>query len=184
MKFRYIALLLLTCISCQKKSPLEDLLACNSIEKPSFNKTSIDFNKKFSIKTSKNWKTNLYYDDFQSSIMTADTTKSLTETFIFEAAMYNGMLEFTGIFNAKLHAEIDRKNLALLQENYFDWHGFPAYYNLVKGIKNKRPFQELSIYINHDSASYIRVQTQVYGTDNTQERLCNSLHVFNGLKIK
>ncbi|PCI31555.1 MAG: hypothetical protein COB60_11245 [Flavobacteriaceae bacterium] len=184
MKSYVLLLFILLGVSCQKPSPLEQLLSCESSEKIIFNKTSTDFNKNFSIKTSTHWKTNLYYDDFQSSIMTADTTKALNETFIFEAAIYNGALEFTAEFNANLQATIAQNNQSLLQEDFFDWQGYPAYFNLVKGMKNERPFQELSIYINHSPTTYLRVQTQVYGTKNVRDRLCYSLQVFNGLKIK
>lgn len=183
MKFYSLILVLILGVSCQKQSALTILLDCESTENLAFNKTSTDFNKNFSIRTLTSWKTNLYYDDFQSSVMTADTTKALTETFIFEAAMYSGTLEFTATFNAQILAKIDQNKQTLIVENFFEWQGFPAYFNLVKGIKNKRPFQELNIYINHAPNHYLKVQTQVYGTKNANQRMCNSMALFNQLKI-
>ncbi|PCH77345.1 MAG: hypothetical protein COB98_03600 [Flavobacteriaceae bacterium] len=186
MKIIYIPIILscLLCISCHKKSELAQLLDCDVLENTVLNKESTDFNKTFSILTSKHWKTNLYYDNFQSSIMTADTTKSLSKTFIFEAALYHGDLSFTEKFNASIKVKLVEKKLELVQENYFNWQEKPAYYILVKGMKNKRNYQELTIYINHSSHAYLKAQTQVYGDINIQERLCSSLQLFNTLKIK
>jgi len=186
MRFFYLSLFV-SCFfitSCQKKSPLEQLLSCEKTGTITLDKLSTDFNKSFSIETSKYWKTNLYYDDFQSSIMTADTTQALTKAFIFEAAMYSGALEFTADFNANILANIDKKEQTVLQENYFKWQEKPAYYSLIKGLKNKHPYQELTIYINNSETAYIKAQIQVYGSENIQERLCNALSLFDTLKIK
>lgn len=186
MKVIHIPLILLviSVVSCHKQSKLEELLTCENTEIITLNKTSTDFNKTFSIRTSKDWKTKLYYDDFESSIMTADTTKALTNTFIFEVAMYSGDLEFTALFNATLKAKTAENNLELLQENYFDWQNKRGYYTIAKGFKNNYHYQEMNIYINHSSTHYLKAEIQVYGDQNIAERLCSSLLLFNTLKIK
>ncbi|MBL4745691.1 MAG: hypothetical protein JKY08_04935 [Flavobacteriaceae bacterium] len=182
--FTAIILVSLCFFSCQNPSKLEQLLACESSETFRFDKTSTDFNKTFSIQNYKKWKTNLYYDEYQSSIMIADTTKALDKTFIFEIAMYDGELNFTAAFNAGLKAKIEQNNLELVEENYFKWQDKPAYYSRSKGIKNKRNYQELNIYINHEPTRYLKAQIQVYGDQNIQERFCSSLQLFTTLKIK
>jgi len=186
MKNSYLSIILLTVllVSCYTPSPVEHLLSCKSPKTITLDKTSIDFKGEFSFKTSSDWKTNYYNDTFQSSIMTADTTKSLSKTFIFEAAMYTEALEFTSTFKNSLQAKTTADNLTLVDENYFKWNGSPAYYRLVKGMKNQRTYQELNIYLNFSKTTYLKAQTQVYGDKNAAERICSSLQLFNTLKIK
>ncbi|AUC23323.1 hypothetical protein BTO15_15005 [Polaribacter sejongensis] len=47
-----------------------------------------DVKNLFSLELPKSWKTNLYYDDIQSSIYTADTTKQLTESLLLEYTIF------------------------------------------------------------------------------------------------
>ena len=57
-----------------------------------------DIFKKYKIKLPKSWKTQLYYDEFQSQIFSADTTKSLADTYILDISWHQGELNLDESF--------------------------------------------------------------------------------------
>ena len=64
-----------------------------------------DVKKTFSVAYPKNWKTNLYFDETQSSIFTADTTKQLTETVLLDITFINKEINFNDSFKLQQEQE-------------------------------------------------------------------------------
>ena len=59
----------------------------------------------FTVDIPKNWKTNLFYDDLQSSIYTADTSKQLTKTILLDFSFIQKKISLNEIFVLKLEQE-------------------------------------------------------------------------------
>lgn len=85
----YFLLTSLLLMSCQDKSEISQEFNC---QKVSFNNLEIveDVKDLFSLEIPKDWKTNLYQDEVQSSVFTADTTKQLTETVLLDILTFAG----------------------------------------------------------------------------------------------
>ena len=78
----FVGASLLLC-SCSQQSEVSKKFNCKPTNFTNLEKIE-DVKNLFSLEIPKKWKTNLYYDDLQSSIYTADTTKQLTETFLLD----------------------------------------------------------------------------------------------------
>ena len=109
-----IASLLL--FSCQNKSELSKEFNCESTTFKDL-ETVDDVKNLFSIEIPKNWKTNLYKDEVQSSIFTADTTKQLTETVLLDVTFIQNKLKFDEAFLLQQEQEYLSKNLIKIKAN-------------------------------------------------------------------
>ena len=98
MKKVILLILTISVISCQKNE-LSDEFNCKTTSEFSEVKEIRDVLKKFKITLPTKWKTQLYYDDFQSEIYSADTTKSLKETYILDISWHQGELNLDEFFD-------------------------------------------------------------------------------------
>ena len=92
------------------QSKLSKELGC---EKTSFSnlETVEDVHKNFSVKLPDNWKTNLYFDNSQSSIYSADTTKQLIETYLVDITMISSKIDFDNPFILDYKNQLTKNNL-------------------------------------------------------------------------
>ena len=96
-----LLLSVLICCSCSSKTGLNKEFSCNNYSIKN-TKTTKDFKNKFELTIPTKWKTNLYYDNIQSSIYTADTTRQLTETVLIDATQVNDNYTFDKYFMNQL----------------------------------------------------------------------------------
>ncbi|MFD1316275.1 hypothetical protein [Namhaeicola litoreus] len=183
---RFFTLLLLTLflsiISC-KKSEIGNQMGCVSHKSFSDTKVYKDALKKFKLELPKDWKTQLYVDEYKSEIYTADTTIELTSSFILDVAWHQGSVEFNEEF-VKKFVDIQLKNeLLLLEQGEMTVKGFPAFYDHSKGHQNGFDFNFIQIYIKTKPDEYYTLSSKVYGIENIDERLCTSLAILDDLEF-
>lgn len=182
MKFKLILLLLLAVFfnSCNKKSELETSFKCqNSITDIELKEIK-DVKKNFKINVPKSWKTELYFDEFQSAIFTADTTKQLSETFILDTTWKSGELILDESLEEKIKSNSD---LTIINSKFENINDKPSYWHHSSGKKNNFDFNTLDVYIKTSIDSYILVSTQIYGNENVSQRICESIKLINTLEF-
>lgn len=182
MKKLLIFLLFIIIFSCKKQSKLAINFNCNT-KISAIKKEVTDFNKNFMLKIPKNWKTELYYNNFQSEIFTADTTKQLTETFILDVAYNQGNLELTPNYYNKIDSIFGSKNLTITSSKQIIFKSKPAYYYVAKGVKNNFPYQQLNLLVKTSENTYLSAYTEVYGTKNVIPRFCKSISILNSIRF-
>lgn len=168
--------------SCTKQSELSKKLNCNA-SKTTNSKVYTDFKNNFKISIPTNWKTELYYNDYQSEIFTADTTKQLSETFIIDAAFNYGNLEFTEDFYKKTDSILAISNLKKVKGDRLKFKSKPAYYYLVTGSKNGFVYNQLNLIVKLSQATYFTAYSEIYGTATVEERICESIALLNSIEF-
>ncbi|MGB5323290.1 hypothetical protein, partial [Lutimonas sp.] len=88
-------------MSCQN-SKFEKEFECETPISYTKTKTYKDVLNHFQIDVPEYWKSELYYDEYQSALYTADTTKSLRETFILDIAWHQGELVLNKDFEVRV----------------------------------------------------------------------------------
>lgn len=182
MKFKFVIIFIFLTflISCQKKSALDKSFNCNSSIASLKTKVIKDVKKNFRLHIPTNWKTKLYYDEFQSDIFSADTTKQLTQTYILDASWKMGNLEFNSEFEQKIK---ENTQFEILNSKYEKFKGKNAYWYLSKGKNKGFDYQILKIFIKTGVDSYLEIYTEVYGDKNIKDRLCESIALINTIEF-
>lgn len=175
MKFLYL-ILLFSIISCSNKFELEKRFDC-STSKIKNTKQFTDFRKNYKIEIPKNWKTNLYYNSFQSEIFTADTTKQLTETYILDTSFNLGELKFDTSFIKKIDSVLIANDLELVSYGKEKFNKKPSYWYLSKGNKKGFTYHQLDFFTKLSKTNYFSTTTKVYGEHNINERFCESISI-------
>lgn len=171
------------------------LFSCNNIPEISadFNcKTSIfknletvdDVKNLFSIELPKNWKTNLYQDEVQSSIFSADTTKQLTKTVLLDVTFIQNKINLDDTFVLKQEQENLAKNLIKIKSKEMVLLDKPSFYMLFKGKKGEFNYQICNIFIKINESNFILAKTEVYGDSLINSRLCKSFTLIDNIKLK
>lgn len=179
----YILLLTTFLISCKEQSSMQKEFDCSSsIDLFNLKKVN-DFNKKFSVKVPKNWTKQLYYNNFESKIMVADSTKSLTKSYIFEASLIQGSLLINKDFTTKKTEELIAENQFTsidFKEGYFK--KMPCVWFSAKGKKNAFKYLLFQVYVKKNDREYLEFTTKVFGETEVTERLCESFHLMNSIQ--
>ncbi len=183
MKKTIILLLTLSVLSCQKNS-IKSELGCGSTPKLGETKEIRDILKKFKLIVPKNWETQLYYDDFKSQIYAADTTKQLNETYILDVAWHQGELT---INDALAKSVVDTLNLkeqmTTVKSGFGEFKKKPTYWNLSQGKKSGRLYTFIQLYLKTEVDEYFLLTTKLYGDIDVNARLCESIALFDKVKI-
>ncbi|WP_144894524.1 hypothetical protein [Lutibacter sp. Hel_I_33_5] len=140
--------------------------------------------KLFSTEIPKNWKTNLFYDDVQSSIYTADTTKQLTETTLLDITFVNQKIVFDSIFKQKMLKKHQSNKLSLLKFEQTTLLNKPAILDIAKGTKGNFPYQIANLFVKINASNFMHVKTEVYGDSLVNERLCKSINLIERIQLK
>lgn len=182
MKFKSVLFLffLIIVTSCTKKSILETTFDCRS--STTFTKTKVvkDVQKNFKITIPTNWKTQLYFDEYQSDVFTADTVKQLTQTYILDTSWKMGELVLNKEFESKIKEQSEFEITNFKFENILNK---PAFWYLSKGKKKNYDYYLLKIYLKTAVDSYLEITTEIYGNKNINERLCESLSLIKTIKF-
>ena len=181
-KYWIILIASVVVISCSKQTALEKTFNCKATNLESL-KPMLDFNKNFSINIPTDWKTNLYYNEFQSEIFTADTTKQLTDTYILNTSFNYGTLQLNHEFYAKTDSIFNSLNLKKVNSGNIQFQDKPSYWQIVKGEKNGFPYQQFSLYVVLSKNTYFNAVTEVYGETAINDRICESIAIINQIEF-
>lgn len=182
-KFIVIIIVSSSLLSCQPNDLITEF-DCTSSINMSDSKEMRDILKKFIISVPKTWKTQLYYDEFKSQIYSADTTKSLTETYVLDIAWHQGELNLNEFFEQKVIDTLAiKEQLTTYKSKFGKFHGKDAYWNLSEGIDSGYPYNHLELYIKTDIDEYFTITTKIYGQDNIDTRLCESILIVDKINF-
>ncbi|PHR72920.1 MAG: hypothetical protein COA67_04240 [Lutibacter sp.] len=179
-KFGIVLLILITTTSCVKKTVLETTFDCSNSVSFSDTKKVKDIKKNFTIAVPENWKTQLYYDEFQSDIFTADTTKELSDTYILDASWKFGELILDTGFETKMRSNSDMNVVISKFENIQEK---PAFWYVEKGENKGFDYQVLHIYLKTSVDTYLEIKTEVYGSKNVEKRFCESMQIIKSIEF-
>lgn len=178
-----IALCILVLTSCGKND-LTSEFDCGSSSYSSELKEYRDVLKKFRASVPASWKTQLYYDDFQSQLFSADTTKSLTETYVIDIAWHQGELALDEFFDQKVKDTLAIKDqLSNLKSSLSRFKDRPSYWNLSKGKMGQHNYHFLQVYVKTAPDEYFTLGTKVYGDQQVDERLCESIDLYQRMEF-
>ncbi len=179
-KFRVVFLILITVTSCAKKTVLETTFDCSNSVLFSDTKKVKDIKKNFAIAVPQNWKTQLYYDEFQSDIFTADTIKELSDTYILDTSWKLGELKLNTEFETKM---LSSSNLSVLNSKFEDIQEKPAFWYVQKGENKGFDYQVLYIYVKTSVDTYLEIKIEVYGSKNVEKRFCESMQIIKSIEF-
>ena len=178
-----MGLLVLLVSSCQN-SAFEQEFDCNTPIEYSQTKTYKDVLSHFKVKIPKSWKTELYYDEYQSKLYTADTTKSLRETFIIDMTWHQGELLFNKDFEVAVAENASQKlQLVPVKSGHGDFLGKPAFYHISTGKSESLNWHYLEVYIRYNVDEYYTMTSKIYGNEFVTERICASFGLFKTLEF-
>ena len=182
MKYLYVLVSIIFFVSCKKQSNLQKDFVCKTV---SFSKTKevVDFKKQFSIVTPSKWKTNLYYDNVQTQVYTADTTKQLTETYILDIALNSGELVLDTIFKNKIIQNLNIEKLQNLKYKFDTFKGKPSLWFVSKGKKKNLDYYFFQLFVQNSATDYYEMTTKIYGNKLLDERLCESIAIISKIKF-
>jgi hypothetical protein len=180
LKLMLLLFILITTISCHKKSSLEKEFNCSNSIDLSNSKEYRDIKKNYKISIPIQWKTKLYFDEYQSDIFTADTIKQLSDSYIIDTSWKMGELNFDEGFISKINSQTD---LEVVNSKLLTFLGHPTYWSLSEGKKGKLEYHIFNLYIKTSFDSYLLASAQIYGNQNIEKRLCESISIFNTIKI-
>jgi len=169
--------------SCQDKTEIEKDFSCNSSSFSDLEITS-DFKNLFSMELPKNWKTKLYFDDGQSSIFGADTTRQLTKSFLLDVSFVQKSINFDEIFKLNLEREKLSEQLIRIKNKNTKFNDKESYYSLSVGKKGNYPYQILDYFIKINDQNFLHVKTQIYGDAKVNDRLCTAINLIEKIKIQ
>lgn len=167
--------------SCAHQTEISKYFNCKTT---SFKNLEVveDVKNVFSIEIPKTWKTNLYYDDLQSSIYTADTTKQLTESLLLDVTFINKNINFDTSFKLEQEQENLSKRLIKIKSEETTFLEKPSYYTVSKGKKREFNYQVCNIFIKINDQSFILAKAEVYGDSLVNKRLCNAIALIENIK--
>ncbi len=167
---------------CKNQSELSETFKCKS-SKLSNLETYSDFKQNFKISIPNNWNTELYYDEFQSEIFTADTTKQLSETYILDASFNYGNLEINKAFYLKTDSILAVSNLQKVKGETIQFKSKPAYWYLVSGTKKGFTYHQFNLMVKLSKETYFTAYSEIYGTDKVDERICESISLLDKIEF-
>tara|TARA_B110000046_G_scaffold183054_1_gene218339 strand:- start:17756 stop:18310 length:555 start_codon:yes stop_codon:yes gene_type:complete len=182
MKYRILFLASLLSFSCTDESEIREDFSCTN---SAFNNLEIvdDIKNLFSVQIPANWKINLYKDEVQSSIFTADTTKQLTETILLDVTFINNKINFDDAFLLQQEQENLVRNLIKTKSKKITLLEKPSIYIIYKGKKGKFNYQTCHTFVKIDEKNIIFAKTEVYGDSLVNQRFCNSFSLIENIKI-
>ncbi len=185
LKLGFLVSFLIFVIGCNTKKEYPETLLNKTFHcKADLNfnnlKSTKDIKNNFTIQLPENWKTNTYFDDKQSDIYTADTTKTLNSTYILNVSHYQEAI--------KLDQELVEKsnsypNLELIFSEFEKFKGKPSYWHFSKGYKESIDYQMLNLYVKLDDNAYVVITLEIYGNENVQVRTCEAIQLINTIEF-
>jgi len=168
--------------SCTHQSKIREEFNCKTAHFKNVEEVK-DVKNLFSIEIPKTWNTNLFYDDLQSSIYTADTTKQLTESLLLDVTFINKSINFDTSFKLKQEQENLSKRLIKIASEETILLEKPSYYVISKGKKGKFEYQVCHFFIKTNEQNFILAKAEIYGDSLVNDRLCNAFALIEKIKL-
>tara|TARA_R110002073_G_scaffold128999_3_gene275071 strand:- start:26659 stop:27207 length:549 start_codon:yes stop_codon:yes gene_type:complete len=181
MKRVLVFLAFITIVSCHSKSKISKELDCQP-DSYSNLETIEDFKKLFTVQFPDNWKTNLYYDNNQSSIYSADTTKQLTETVLIDITHVSNALKLDSDFIQKFKTSLTDQKLVESTSYKLKFQEKESYYSRALGKKRNFAYEICNLFIKINDNNYIHAKAEVYGDYLINERLCNAISLLEKIE--
>ncbi|WP_347174891.1 hypothetical protein [Polaribacter uvawellassae] len=169
--------------SCNTSSALAKEFSCSNTKFTGNLEQNTDIKKTFSIQIPTHWKTNFFYNDLQSSIYFADTTKQLTETVLIDITHIKSDYKFDTDFEKSILKNDSIQQLVNSKKAQFSFLENNAFYAVSKGRKGNFPYQIVNIFINKNSINSYHIKTEIYGDTQINERLCKAINLINSLEL-
>jgi len=169
-------------IACSNQSELSKKFKCENTNLEDAPSAS-DFNKNFRLNIATSWKKDLYYNNYQSELFAADTTKQLTETFILGTSFNLGELNFDKTFYQKSDSILKASNLQKLDFGNITFQSKPAFWYVAKGSKNNFKYQTFNLSVKLSENTYFNAFSEIYGEENIEERICKSIAIIETVEF-
>ena len=177
-----IGLLLIVLSSCSNQSELSRSFNCENSNNE--NKTiQKDFHNNFKLNIPISWKTELYYDNFQSEIFTADTVKQLTETYILDLSYNLGSVQFNDDYFFKNDSILSNRNLKIIKSKNILFQDKPSFWYVSKGVKNGYTYHQFNLTVVLSENSYFNSFIEVYGEDDVDSRICDAISIIENIEF-
>jgi hypothetical protein len=137
----------------------------------------------FAVELPKTWKINLFYDEIQSSIYTADTTKQFTETILLDITYIEKPILFNEAFLLNLEREKLGDKLIRIHSQKRKFKGKEAYFTTFIGKKKNYKYKVLEMYVKINKKSFLHTKTEIYGDSLIDQRLCKAIHLIDKINF-
>ena len=178
MKIKTLLFLAIVLNSCSNKTSFVDTFDCELETFPNLERIE-DVKKIFSVYYPDHWKTNFYYDNQQSSIFSADTTKQLKETTLIDITHVSNKIVFDSIFFKKFNSNLSKLQLTETNTNKIVFKGKPSFYSEAEGVNNNFNYSVSNLFIRLDEKNYIHAKIEVYGENFIKERFCKGINLLD-----
>lgn len=178
----FFSLTFLLISACSKQSEISKKMNCSpTIYKNT--KQITDFNKNFTLNIPSSWKTELYFDKYQSEIFTADTIKQLSETFILVASFNMGDLNFNSDFHHRKDSVLKANNLKIIDYGNQSFKSKPSFWYISKGRKNNFEYHRFTVLAKISENTYFSAYSEIYGDANIEKRICESISLLETIQF-
>lgn len=174
--------IILSFISCKKQSELKRKFNCNNFKIENSIKIS-DFNKNFNLTIPSNWKSKLYFSEYESEIFAADTLKQLTESFVLGTSFNLGTIILDNDFYKKTDSIILKNNLQIIKSGNESFQSKPTYWYVTKGVKNGFIHHQFNLITKLSENSYFKGYSEIYGEFNVESRICESISILEKIEF-
>ena len=182
MKYFFTLIVLAASLTGCKKNDVRIALNCTTTTNFANTKEISGFLKHFKLDVPQNWKSELYYDEMQSRFYSADTSKQLTDTYIIDVTWHQGEIELDDKFEEIIENDVKQnEQLIPYKTGFGSFLNLPSYYILAQGKSSGFTYHYLQIYLKTNVDEYFHLTTKVYGDEFVEERLCESLSLFEGI---
>ncbi|NJB81809.1 hypothetical protein [Wenyingzhuangia aestuarii] len=169
--------------SCEQGPTIFDVVDCNSNTEFHHTKSIRDVKNGFEISIGENWKRELYFDDYQSRIYAADTTRSFSASFLIDITRFKGKIIIEEAFKNKISQQILAKpRTYIIKDKLITFKNKPAYavYSFQKNATNAS--YTIQCYVA-DKEHYYLLSSQINGSQNLAQNSCEIVSIFNSLKM-
>lgn len=178
----FCGLIFLLISACSKQSEIAKKMNCSpTIYKNT--KQITDFNKNFTLNIPSNWKTGLYFDNYQSEIFTADTLKQLSETFILAVSYNLGALNLDKDFHHRKDSVLKANNLKIIASGNESFQSKPSFWYVSKGTKNNFEYHRFTVMTKLSENTYFSAYSEIYGNANIDQRICESISLLESIQF-
>lgn len=184
MKYFLTTLLVVLMISCNSTSELKKEFPCATFSSFSNLQQTEDVRNLFSMSLPKNWKVNLFFDNVQTAIYTADTTVNLTKTIIMDASYIHSAINFDAVFQQKMTADNTKMELTETKAKKITLFDKPSYISYATGKKGTYSYHVLNTFTKVNSDNFLHIKTEIYGDTKVEERLCNAINLIDKIQLK
>lgn len=183
MRTLFVLFLVPLLFSCHSRSRISQELDCNPESYKNLEAIE-DFKRLFTVQFPDNWKTNLYYDNNQSSIYTADTTKQLTDTYLIDITHVSNELKLNKDFYQKFTSNLSSEQLVETTSYELKFQEKESYYSRASGKKGKFNYEVSHLFIKINTNNYIHAKAEVYGDSLVNQRFCNAFSLIEKIAYK